>query len=351
MSNFTQTLLSEDSHCTYQETVNTGSSGVYVIRYVYHSNASNRTIHLLWNSVTIKSSGSNLSSNGFSGVTGTRPNPWIDSYPASGTGSAPELNGVEWYFQPTYLLSTVVEGDYTSYSWAFKYCHPRILPYYRNTLQIEDATDSDFDDFELYLLPGTDAYFTGPDDYMSSNVSASPTTVVRDGSGSNPPSYNLDWGNGSQQGAPTMSKFSGWGLTVNSPGQLLFRFSREADYCIRLLLFKPNHSAGYGDVSEAANEIVTVMYTYDDKVENFSPNMPLSTWVGNELSRTYEINLQQGLGTSNENCGGSQTCDQCNAFGVEQISGTWKWGAVSTTNGKIRVRSTPPENIPAANFP
>ena len=56
------------------------------------------------------------------------------------------------------------------------------------------------------------------------------------------------------------------------------------------------------------------------------------------------------MGSNNENCGGSQTCDQCNAFGVEQVSGTWAWTS-SDSNSRVRVRSTLPANIPAANFP
>ena len=346
--NFAKTLFSDESHCTQRHTETSGSSGVYFVQYQYHPNASNRNLSLLWNNDLIKWSGSNLSANGFQGVDGTRPNPWIYSYPASGAGAATGLNGVEWYFQPTHLVSTSTSGDYTYYNFEFKYCHPRILPYYRNTLQIEDATDGDFNDFIIYLLPGSDAYFTGPDDYMSSNDSAAPTTVVRDGSGSNPPSYNINWGNGSQQGAPTMSKFSGWGLRANSPGQVLFRFSRSADYCIRALFFKPNSTTG-GD----SNEIVTIMYTYDNKIEDFSPTVTESLWGAIDASHTYELNLQQGLGASNESCTGSgnSTCDQCNAFGVEQISGTWKWGTVSTSNARVRIRSTPPASIPAANFP
>ena len=340
MNNFTQTLFT-DSHCTYQETASWGSSsGVYAVQYRYHSSASERQLSLIWNNDFIKISDSSMTNYGFSGVTGTTPNPWIYSYP---TGDASELGGLEWYFQPTYLINTVVEGDYTYYNWAFKYCHPRILPYYRNTLQIEDGQDSDYNDFILYMLPESDAYFTGPDDYMSSDNSGAPTTVVRDGSGSNPPTYNINWGSGATNGAPTMSLFSGWGMRVNKPGVIKLRFQREADYCIRVIPFK---------LGTYDHQPLMVVYTYDNKIEDFSFNVPEEVWGTEDESHIYYINLQKGLGTSNESCTGSgnATCDQCNAYGVEQISGTWKWGALQSSS-RIRVRSTPIEDIPATNFP
>ena len=335
--NSLKTLFSDESHCTQRHTEISGASGVYIIQYQDHS--SDKNLSLIWNNDLIKWSGNNLFNNGFSGVTGTRPNPWIYYYPPSGAGAAPELGGVEWYFQPTHLVSTSTSGAYTYYNWAFKYCHPRILPYYRNTLQIEDAVDGDYNDFILYILPGSDAYFTGPDEYKTSLNSAAGTTVVRDGNGSNPDAWNVNWGNGSQQGAPTMREFSGWGLRINSPGQIFMRFSRDASQCIRCLFFKPS------DVGKAF-----IAYTYNGKIENFSPTISFDFWAGNDTDHTLGLNLQKGLGSDNENCGGSQTCDRCNAFGVEQISGTWKWGA-SDSNSRVRVRSTLPANIPAANFP
>ena len=335
--NSLKTLFSDESHCTQRHTETSGSSGAYLIQYQDHP--SDKNLILIWNNDLIKWSGNNLSNNGFSGVTGTRPNPWIYYYPPSGAGAAPELGGVEWYFQPTHLVSTSTSGSYTYYNWAFKYCHPRILPYYRNTLQIEDAVDGDFNDFILYILPGSDAYFVGPDEYKTSLNSGAGSQVTRNGFGSNPPYYNVDWGNGSQQGAPVMREFSGWGLRINSPGQISMRFSRDANQCIRCLFFKPNDSQKH-----------IILYTYDGKIENFTLNISTDFWSGNDTDHTLDINLQKGLGSNNENCGGSQTCDQCNAFGVEAVSGTWAWGAADS-NARIRVRSTLPANIPAANFP
>ena len=136
-----------------------------------------------------------------------------------------------------------------------------------------------------------------------------------------------------------MRKFNGWGLRINSPGQISMRFSRDANQCIRCLFFKPTNSQKH-----------IIVYTYDGKIENFSPNISTDFWSGNDTAHTLELNLQKGMGSNNENCGGSQTCDQCNAFGVEQVSGTWAWTS-SDSNSRVRVRSTLPANIPAANFP
>tara|TARA_B100001057_G_scaffold336345_1_gene337124 strand:+ start:798 stop:1826 length:1029 start_codon:yes stop_codon:yes gene_type:complete len=332
-----------DSHCTYQDTATSGSSGVYFIQYQDHPSDKNLT--LIWNNDIIAFSGNNLSDNQFAGVTNNVPNPWVASYSSS---SAPQLGGNEYYFQPTRLVSTSTSGSYTYYNYAFKWCHPRVLPYYRNTLQIDDdGSDSDFNDFIIYILPESDAYFVSPDDYLSSATSGAPSTVVRDGVGSNPPTYNIDWGSGSIQGAPTMSGFSGFGIRINKPQTLSIRFSRDANFCIRTIFFKPDNVNGGTPVDLAA-----AFYTYDGKVENFSSAVNQGTWGGVDESHTWSLFLQKGLGTNNESCTGSgnATCDQCNAYGVEAIDGVFKW--TSAPNGaRVRIRSTPPANIPSANFP
>ena len=352
-------LLFNDNHCHYQDTtdstVNSGAgSGAYQI--IYQSQPNNNNLLLRWNGANVAQtgngtygSGNNLSANGFAGVTNNVPNPWVHSYSSS---LVPELSGNEYYFQPTRLLATEVSGDMTTYFYALKWCHPRVLPYYRNTLQIDDdGSDSDFNDFVIYLLPESDAYFVSSDDYLSSANSSAPTTVVRDGVGSNPPTYNIDWGDGSgsQQGAPTMSEISGFGLRVNKPQTLKLRFSRSANLCIRTLFFKPDNTTG-GD----PNNIAAIFYTYDGKIEEFSDVVDQGTWGGIDESHTWSLYLQKGLGSTNESgcyaTSGTQTCDQCNQFGVEQVNGSFKWTSVPSA-ARVRIRSTPPANIPAANYP
>ena len=337
-------LIFGDSHCTYQETATGGSSGVYFIQYIDHP--TDKNLVLIWNNDIIAFSGNNLSANQFAGVTNNVPNPWVASYSSS---SAPQLGGNEYYFSPTRLVSTSTSGSYTYYNYAFKWCHPRSLPYYRNTLQIEDSTDADFNDFIVYILPESDAYFVSSDDYLSSATSGAPSTVVRDGQGGNPQTYNVNWGSGSIQGAPTMSGFSGFGIRINKPQTLSLRFSRESDFCIRTLFFKPDNVNGGTPVDLAA-----VFYTYDDKVEQFSANVDQGTWGGVDESHTWSLFLQKGLGSSSETgcyaSSGTQTCDQCNAYGVEAIDGVWKWTSVSSSS-RVRIRSTPPANIPSANYP
>ena len=327
-------LLFNDNHCHYQDTVTSGSSGVYFIQYQDHPSDKNLT--LIWDNDIVAFSGNNLSSNGFAGVTNNIPNPWVSSYSSS---TVPELNGLEYYFQPTRLVSTSTSGSYTYYNYAFKWCHPRVLPYYRNTLQIDDdGSDSDFNDFIIYILPESDAYFVSPDDYLSSANSSAPTTVVRDGVGSNPPTYNIDWGDGSgsQQGAPTMSKISGFGMRVNKPQTLKVRFSRSAGLCVRTLFFKPDNTTG-GD----PNNLAAIFYTYDGKIEEFSDVVDQGTWGGVDESHTWSLFLQKGLGSTN---------NQCGQFGVEQVNGVFKWTTLPSAC-RVRIRSTPPANIPAANYP
>ena len=341
-------ILFNDNHCHYQDTtdstVNSGvGSGAYQI--IYQSQPNNNNLLLRWDGKNVAQtgngtygSGNNLSANGFAGVTNNVPNPWVHSYSSS---DVPELNGREFYFQPTRLLATQVSGDMTTYFYALKWCHPRILPYYRNTLQIDDdGSDSDFNDFIIYLLPESDAYFVSSDDYLSSGTSSAPTTVVRDGVGSNLPTYNIDWGTSSnpdvKQGAPTMSEISGFGMRVNKPQTLKLRFSRSANKCIRTLFFKPDDTTG-ADISYLS----AVFYTYDGKIEEFSKVVQQSDWGGIDESHTWSLFLQKGLGSTN---------NQCSQFGVEQVNGVFKWTSVPDA-ARVRIRSTPPANIPAANYP
>ena len=82
-----------------------------------------------------------------------------------------------------------------------------------------------------------------------------------------------------------MSLFSGWGMRVNKPGVIKLRFQREADYCIRVIPFK---------LGTYDHQPQMVVYTYDNKIEDFSfnPLIPTSLFF---LSRNGFFSISSSI--------------------------------------------------------